>query len=99
MKLFRSIRLALASIILVSLNSLAAADGPRKHQPSRKPAVNRPMANRTESVSNNESFRNRLTNTSPVKQADISGKTSLSTVKPSVSNKPASGIIAILIGL
>lgn len=99
MYLFSSIRLVLAGFVLLSLTSLAAADGPRKHQASRKPAINRPMASRTESVNNNESFRKRIDKASPAKQTNLSGTTALSNVKPPVSNKPASGIIAILIGL
>ncbi len=91
MNLLTSTRLILAGLVFLLLTSLATADGPRKHQAGRQPNMNRP----------NESIvlRKRLDKSSPAKQPGQQGITSPSSLKPPTSTKPASGIIAILIGM
>ena len=98
MKLCISFRPILAGFVLMSLTSLAAADGPRKPQINRKPTISRSAAGRTETVDKNESvlLRKRIDKASPLTQPGAASRTGL---KPLTSTKPASGIIAILIGL
>ncbi|MBL8823393.1 MAG: hypothetical protein JNJ77_12445 [Planctomycetia bacterium] len=98
MNLLKSI---LTGFVLMSLTSLAVADGHRKHLTSRKPTIQRPAAGRTESVDKNESLmlRKRQDKATPLKQTGQQAKTSPTSLKPPSSTKPASGIIAILIGL
>lgn len=101
MNLLTSFRLMLASLVFLSLTSLATADGPRKHQAPRKSTTTRSVAGRTETVNKNESvtLRKRQDKATPVKQPAPQGTTSPSNLKPPTTTKPTSGIIAILIGL
>jgi hypothetical protein len=89
------IKSLLVGLVLVSLTSQASADGPRRKPMSRKPTTARSI-NRTETVNNNESFRQRIDKSTPLKQP---GSTSPAGLKPPTSTKPTSGIIAVLIGL